>query len=135
MITEFVTLFDANRGALREGFKTNKPMGYDDIVKRVVNILDSAEDDYCPDPERITCIDHGDYQGTLLFVIGAKGYQPHTYWYVSMHYGSCSACDSFQDAMRDWPYADDENPEVPDALIDKLMSLALHVVQRMKAME
>ena len=40
-----------------------------------------------PGLERIHRIDDGDYQGTLVFVIGGKGYQLSTYWYVKVSYG------------------------------------------------
>lgn len=134
MIKKFVALFDANREALREDFRKNPPGSYLDVVKRVVAILSEVEDygyGYSPDPERITVIDHGSYQGTQVFVIGAQGYQPYTYWYVKMSYGSCSHCDTFQSVMQDWN--DDE--EVPVKCLDGLMTMALHVVQRIKQMD
>jgi hypothetical protein len=48
--------------------------------------------------ERITEIDNGDYQGTLLFVIPEAGYQPTEYEYLItfVGYGSCSGCDTLQ---------------------------------------
>lgn len=133
MIQEFVALFDANREALYEDFRKNKPDSYLDVVKRVVTILSKGEDYDRPDPERITMIDHGHYQGTQVFVIGAQGYQPSTYWYVRMSYGSCSHCDTFQAVMEDWPWNDNE--EVPVKCLNGLMTMALHVVQRIKQMD
>lgn len=71
----------------------------------VVEMLAAAIDECdAPHPERIHQIDDGDYQGTLIFVIGAGGYQPSRYWYVKVGYGSCSGCDTLQ-AIRG--YEDD----------------------------
>lgn len=133
MIQEFVAIFDANRKALREDFRENRPSSYLDVVKRVISLLAAENADYwTPDPERITVIDHGDYQGTQVFVIGAKGSWPHVYWYVRMNYGSCSHCDTFQSIMADWPWDDEE---VPDKCLDGLMTMALHIIQRIKQMD
>ena len=126
MIKDFVRAFDANRSKLREGMAAERPKDYDDIVKRVVGIL--ADEDRGPDPDRITAIDHGDYQGTRVFIIAASGYQPSDYWYVKIGYGSCSGCDTFE-AIEG--YGGDP---LTDAQLDQYMTLALHVVQGLKAM-
>lgn len=72
---------------------------YIDLVKLTVNcILNRNEPDYelTWDVDHITVIDDGDYQGTLLFLIPAKTYQPSEYEYLLtfVGYGSCSGCDS-----------------------------------------
>lgn len=48
--------------------------------------------------ERITEIDDGDYQGTLIFMIPFKTYQPDEGEYLMTYvgYGSCSGCDTLQ---------------------------------------
>lgn len=50
------------------------------------------------DTERITEIDNGDYQGTLLYIIPEQCYQPSEYQYFMTYieYGSCSCCDLLQ---------------------------------------
>ena len=50
------------------------------------------------DLEKITEIDNGDYQGTLLFLIPFDTYQPFEYEYLMtfVGYGSCSGCDTLQ---------------------------------------
>lgn len=71
--------------------------GYDSMVEWLVGFQNRLSDDYRKlDPERITVIDHGDYQGTRLFVVGTTGYQPSEYWYVATGYGSCSGCDTWE---------------------------------------
>jgi hypothetical protein len=72
---------------------------YLDLVKLVVkNILGDEWD-----AEKITEIDDGDYQGTLLFLIPMKTYQPSEYEYLAtfVSYGSCSGCDTLL-AIQDY---------------------------------
>lgn len=132
MIQPFVDRFMAGKDALRETWRAAPPKEYADIVKGVIKLIHDADDETwrMPDPERVHQIDDGDYQGTLVFVIGATGYQPSDYWYVRISYGSCSGCDTLQ-AIRDdggW----DEPPS--DSQLDRYMTLSLHVVQQLKAM-
>jgi hypothetical protein len=84
---------------------------------------------YNPDPERIHVIDDGDYQGTLVYVIGSKNYQPDVYWYVKVSYGSCSNCDTLA-AIRD----NANTPPTAEQIKDYI-TLALHIVQGLKEME
>jgi hypothetical protein len=101
MITEYRKVFEANEAELVERYTANAPSSYNEIVKDVIQLLHNNIKEYGtvpkPDPNRIILIDHGDYQGTLLFVIGQTGYQPSTYLSVYIGYGSCSGCDAFQD--------------------------------------
>lgn len=62
------------------------------------------------DTEHITEIDNGDYQGTLLFLIPAKTYQPSEYEYLMTYigYGSCSGCDLL---LSIEPYCHEETTE------------------------
>lgn len=130
MIDTFVNAFDRQRTTLRASFLADKPGSYSGIFKRLIEVLAADESlgdlyDGCPDPERITVIDHGHYQGTQLFVVGAEGYQPSTYWATAVYYGSCSGCDTFQ-ACVGW--GDETTPEEADACV----TMALHMVQNMK---
>lgn len=73
------------------------------------------------DKERITKIDHGDYQGTLVFVVGAEGYQPYDYWYVKVGYGSCSWCDALEGARG---YGEELTPEQKEGMYKLLHDIA-----------
>lgn len=126
MIAEFVERWEKNKGLLRDKFATAHPANYESIVKSVVEILHDEDEYDSPDPLRIHCIDDGDWQGTLLFVVGATGYQPSTYWAVKVGYGSCSGCDTLQAISG---YSDD--PPTEEQTGD-YMTLALHVVQGLK---
>ena len=55
------------------------------------------------DADKITVIDNGDYQGTLLFMIPRNTYQPGAsdYLLTYSYYGSCSGCDTLM-AIQNW---------------------------------
>lgn len=126
MIQQFIERFNAGSDQLRERFAAAHPDDYDDIVRAVVEVIANPDGYDQPDPERITTIDHGDYQGTLLYVIGADGYQPSTYWAVDVGYGSCSGCDTLQDI-----HAYSSEPPTPEQ-VKGYMTLALHIVQEIR---
>jgi hypothetical protein len=130
MIQSLVDRFMAADAVLRAQFAAAHPSAYKDVVAAVVRVVTNPEEygDDALDPERIHQIDDGDYQGTLVFVIAAKGYQPSDYWYVKVSYGSCSGCDTLQ-AIHN--YSDE--PPTPEQ-VDDYMTLALHVVQGLKLM-
>lgn len=130
MIKEFVDAFDKRKGEIRAKWRSERPSGYADIVRAVVEILSDPDGLWPdePDPERIHQIDDGDYQGTLVFVIADKGYQPSTYWNVMVSYGSCSGCDTFE-SICGYP---DEPPT--EEQLDDYMTLALHIVQKLHLM-
>lgn len=129
MIQTFVDRFRAKEAAMRLDFVKAHPENYKAIVKAVVSAVSAPDEDHSPDPERIHEIDDGDYQGTLLYVIASTGYQPDDYWFVKVGYGSCSGCDTLQAICG---YSDE--PPTPDQ-VDQYMTLALHVVQGLKAMQ
>ncbi len=135
MIASLVKRFYANRDTLREIFASSYPDGYGDIVAKTVALIAGTEysdDNDGLDSTRITAIDHGDSQGTILYVIAAKGYQPSTFWTVAVGYGSCSVCDTFQ-AIRDNDSRDYDSRDKPTAQqVDSYMSLALHIIQSIK---
>lgn len=130
MIQEFVDRFMSNRDIIRKIFEKDHPGNYRDIVENVVLVISGdGYSDYNLDSERITEIDDGSYQGTLLYVISEKGYQPNIYYYVKINYGSCSGCDTLQAIRR---YSDKKPSEDQ---IKEYMDLALHIVQGIKRMD
>lgn len=126
MIAEFVSKFDEARPALLKRFKKAHPGSYADIVKAVVEVLHDPDGYEMPDPKRIHQIDDGEYQGTLLFVIAADGYQPSKYWAVKIGYGSCSGCDTYENIRT---YGNDPPT---DEQAKQYLTLALHVVQGLR---
>lgn len=129
MVKEFVERYMARKDELRATLAQKHPNDYHDLICAVVSILRSDDDFDTPDATRVHQINDGDYQGTLVFVIGAEGYQPSEYWYVKVGYGSCSGCDTLE-AIRCGYY--DEAPTAEQ--IDQYMTLALHIVQGLKLM-
>lgn len=131
MIERFAKYWEASKDQIRASFRQEWPGSYQAIVHEVIKHMRPAGEDSpyfneeCPDPDRIVEIDHGDYQGTLIYVIGATGYQPSTYWAVYVGYGSCSGCDTLQ-AISD--YSDEHS----EGDLDQLMQLALNVVQGLR---
>ncbi len=82
-----------------ENVKNLNAISYDELVKLVFeNIYNSdCEKDFkCLDLDNITTVDNGDYQGTILYIIPFKDYQPAEYDYLMTYvrYGSCSGCDT-----------------------------------------
>jgi len=127
MIKEFVERWEANKDNVKAYFQKQHPGEYKDIVRLVVeNITLDRPTTLSPDPERIHEINDGNWQGTLLYIIAQKGYQPNKYYSVYVDYGSCSGCDTLE-SLRGWggkPPTDDQ--------IDGYMQLALHIVQGLK---
>jgi len=126
MIEDFIKKWEAGKLEIEKSFRNSHPDEYKTIVKAVVGVLGADSDYGVPDPERIHVIDDGDYQGTLLFVIAAKGYQPNDYWAVKVGYGSCSGCDILQ-SISDYSTDPPSDEQVKD-----YMTLALHIVQGLK---
>lgn len=120
MIQELVDAYFRFEGALKQSFVDDPPENYKGIFTRLCKFWSMEEEYSFPDPERIVDIDHGDYQGTKVFVVGSGGYQPYYYWTCKISYGSCSYCDTFQAAQDS------------DDFVGACMTLALHMVQSMK---
>ena len=114
MIKFCLEQWDKNKERLEERLDGDRKLNscdYEYLVKLVVNyVLNDEEPRYGEDydSENITVIDNGHYQGTLLFVIPQKTYQPSEYEYLMTYvgYGSCSGCDTLQ-SIQSW---NDEKP-------------------------
>lgn len=129
MIQEFVDIFMSRKSVLEEIYSKKHPDDYKEIVTNVINVLNPEGKSELPDSTNIVEIDHGDYQGTLIYVIPETGYSPDKYWYVRIYYGSCSGCDTLQ-AINMY----DEDPPTLEQHAAYMM-LSLHVVQRLKEMD
>ena len=127
MEKEFIRQWDANKHKLEEYFK-NTPLeeyrDYEDIVRKIFELCINSGFN----TEKMTVIDDGDYQGTQIFIIPVDTYQPSVSDYVMTHnyYGSCSGCDTLM-GIHDYR---DGLPS--DEQVKKFMSLALHLVQKLK---
>lgn len=136
MIKFCVMQWDKNKNRLQEALKDDCSLNscnYLYLVKKVVELVlndEKAENSYEYekwDFDRITEINDGDYQGTLLFLIPRRTYQPGAgeYLMTYSYYGSCSGRDALQ-AIQDWG----DNPPTEAQLRD-YMSLCLHLIENM----
>ena len=99
-----------NKDKLEEAIRNSDDLNfcnYKTLVEMIVEyILNPSSDDNSIDEfdeDEITVIDNGDYQGTQLFMIPRKTYQPSAgdYLLTYTYYGSCSGCDTLQ-GMQKW---------------------------------
>lgn len=128
MIKRFVQRWEQRKEYAEAAFAATHPEGYADVVRVVVEALNDTDDGWWPDPNRIAEIDHGDYQGTVMYVIGERGYHPHVYWAVAVGYGSCSGCDTLQSIQALRFDADQPTPEQ----VKQYMMLALDIVRGLR---
>lgn len=105
---------------------------YEDIVAKIFELCitstTKAYDHGGFNSGNMTVIDDGNYQGTQIFIIPLDTYQPSVSDYVMTHnyYGSCSGCDTL---MGIHGY---EDGLPSDEQVKEYMSLALHLVQKLK---
>lgn len=111
MIKYCIEKWDKNKDLLRSALDNNRLLNhvlnrndddpleyleYKDLVKLTVMFILNDENEW--DVNKITEIDDGDYQGTLLYLIPEDTYQPNSSEYLMtfVEYGSCSGCDTLQ---------------------------------------
>ena len=133
MIQKFIDRFLKRNYILREMLSAKHPASYKELVTNVIKVIAEREDDPTRedlDVDKLVEIDHGNYQGTLLYLIPDSDSQPDTYYYVKVVYGSCSGCDTLQGIRYD------ERSDTPtNNQVDQYMTLALHIVQRLKLLD
>lgn len=129
MIQVAIDRFIKAKPKMEAFFSAGHPENYKAIVRAVIDaITEDRYGSFAPDPDRIHEIDDGDYQGTLVYVIAEKRYQPSTYYYTKVYYGSCSGCDTLE-AIRSY-----QNTPPSDEQVKDYMMLALHIVEGLKVM-
>lgn len=91
--------WDANKEKLEKALREDTSLNSCDykylLTLTVENILNYGRDDRY-NTDKITVIDDGDYQGTLIFLVPRDTYQPDESEYLMTYvgYGSCSGCDT-----------------------------------------
>lgn len=134
MIQQYVDAFRENKKQFEKWVESiEEEITYTDILKQVINLclnpkyVGTLEE---LDENKVTEIDNGDYQGTLIYLIPRNCYQPMVsdYVYTSVFYGSCSGCDALL-ASQDW---DCYNIKYD---VDMVTTIALHLVENMKWLE
>lgn len=132
MIKEFVKAWDNNKDELEEYIRSHMHdmymSNYSDLVKLLFNVVINPYVDRKYNTENMTTLDHGDYQGTQIFILYENRYQPDVedYVYTSVGYGSCSCCDTLQGIQYD-DTTDEEKT-------NDYMTLMLHLLQHCNKM-
>ena len=137
MIKEFCEAWEKNNGRLREYISSHDQGEYSSYKELVCKLFEHCINPYmknliknsCGDEtfsiDKITEIDNGDYQGTLLFIIPRNIDQPDVsnYVFTSVYYGSCSYCDTLQ-GIHQYSYGLPSEDQVND-----YMYLLLHLLE------
>ena len=131
MVDFIIKQWDKNKEILRKYFENNTADKYDQykkLVKLVLELIVNKDNNVYGeeiDVDKLQEIDFGDYQGTLIYIFPTNIYQPSIYdtFYTSVHYGSCSGCDTLMGIFNYY----DEKPSKEQ--VDELMTLCLHLVQ------
>jgi len=125
--------WETNKIKLEEYFSSttqDKYNSYEKIVRKLFEICITKAGDLDDkwDLEQLTIIDHGEYQGTQIFIVPVNTYQPYITDYIMTHnhYGSCSGCDTLQ-GIHEY---DEGIPN--DKQVKGYMTLCLHLVQNMR---
>ena len=129
MRKELTTQWEERKELLRNYFATTNQSEYcNSNIDILTKIFELVLTDEPVKLDNIETIDHGDYQGTLLYVIPFDTYQPseYDYYFTAVSYGSCSGCDTLQ-GINDY-----ESGLPTDEQVEDYMTLALHLVQKMK---
>ena len=106
MLNVCVKQWYENKELLKDALENDRDLEdreYKDLVKLVFKYvinpnLPDAESNGLWDYTRITEIDEGNYQGTLLYLIPRETYQPKfdDYLITCVDYGSCTVCDTLK---------------------------------------
>ena len=88
------------------------------------SIMNEENDMNTYDISKITEIDDGDYQGTLIYLIPFAVYQPAEgeYLMTFINYGSCSACDTLQ-GIQKW-----SNDKLTECQLTDFMALCKDII-------
>ena len=138
MIQSIIEKWESNKNELEDRFRLyNRDSGlsYAKIVElifeTIINTNDNDWDNY--DISKMTVIDDGDYQGTQIFIIPKNTCQPsiEDYLVTNTYYGSCSGCDTLEAILSDYDW-ENESKYFRDSQVTDLMTLSLHLVQKLK---
>lgn len=135
MEIEIIKRWEKGKENLRKHFEVTEQSEYDEyhkvvsaLIKYCLNYGDLLNDEKFSEVFEVS--DHGNWQGTQIFLLHIDCYQPEsTHYYVfDNYYGSCSGCDTLLGISQ----YEEGIPEKEQ--VDKYMTLCLHMVQRMKCL-
>lgn len=129
MIPSIINNWEERKHIIASWFDQTEHLYYEDIVKKLTEVVlqdiqagERGKKSY----KKVMVIDHGHYQGDMGFLIVPDEYQPSICDYIitNQYYGSCNGCDLL---LSITDRCGDKEKRTKD-----LMTLALHLVQRMK---
>lgn len=87
------------------------------VVEHILNPEEEADKQF--DREKLLKIDQGDWQGTILFVIPRKTYQPSAgdYLLTYIEYGSCPVCDVLERAKAGLSHGKNKKQGIDDVMM------------------
>ena len=131
MIKDIIENWEKRKDVLRKELEKRPIFNYTTLIKKIVEVILNY-DKVIYNIENMTVIDDGDYQGTIIYIIPEKTYQPdvNEYIYTSLYYGSCSSCDTIQEIEMNYFFS--ISKETYDTVINDLMMLSLHIIQKFK---
>ena len=131
MIKDIIENWEKRKDVLRKELEKKPTFDYTTLIEKIVEVVLNY-DDVIYNIGNMTVIDDGDYQGTLIYIIPEKTYQPdvNEYIYTSVYYGSCSGCDTMEAIETDYEFS--KSKETYNMVIDDLMTLSLHIIQKFK---
>ena len=138
MINDFVQAWGVNNKKLLKSFETKIPEDYSEVVKRLIEVVINPyltqHESRGLDIDKITIVDDGDYQGTILYIIPFEAYEPTIDDYVVtyIYYGSCSFCDTFEGIIDYNNLWSNPTKEQIKNAAKEFNTLALHILQRFK---
>ena len=132
MLKILVRKWDENKDKLQQELSTRESLKlyeYKDLVKltfEVIYNIDEVWDHNQLDLDRITEIDNGDYQGTLLYLIPFDSYQPSESEYLMTYvgYGSCSGCDTLKSIRGEFP----DDDKLTESQVKAFMNLCKDIL-------
>lgn len=134
MIAWILQQWEKNKNHLREYLKCHNQndYSYEKLVEILIReCINFGAQGYDLLSEEFTCLDHGEYQGTQIYILHRDTYQPsiEDYYVFDNYYGSCSYCDTLLGIQ----YLDDSEYPTEEQL-DEYMILYLHMIQRIKCL-
>ena len=136
MIKEIINRWERNKHHLEEYIRTTPQSSYDSYEDLVLILIKDCLNHNLEEQEwsfstNFNVIDHGDWQGTQIFLLHKGIYQPDidSYYLFDNYYGSCSGCDTLLSISG----YDDGLPS--ESQVRKYMYLLLSMVQRIRCLD
>lgn len=133
MEKELIKLWEQNKHKLRNYFETTNQDEYSDyktILKKVLELC-LVSDELQWNLSAIRTIESGSDQGILIYVFhkNTTDYSVENFAFTHVYYGTCDHCDTLCGIKR---YSDG----LPSCTqVTEYMTLALHLVQKMRFLE